>query len=96
MEKGNAEKQDKEKKKRKKRPYQCNSLTLIQKTEDQQMRKGKKKLYYFALHILDTLDCDPLGALVTFPLSNEMFFCLTGVEARDNTEGYRWGEWATG
>ena len=80
-----------------KRPYQCNSLTWIRKQRISRCDPAKvKKLYYLALHIFDTLDCDPLGAFVTFPLSDDVFFCLTGVEARNNTEGCRWGERATG
>lgn len=56
----------------------------------------EKKLQYLALHILDTLNCDPLGAFVTFPLLDKVFLLLAGIEARDDTEGYRRGERATG
>ena len=55
----------------------------------------QKELHYLALHIFDTLDCDPLSAFVTFPLLDEVFLFLTGVEARDDTEGCWWRERAT-
>jgi len=58
------------------------------------MQKEKRQ-QYLALHILDTLESDPLGTFVAFSLSDEAFLLLTRVEARDDRECYWRRERAT-